>query len=78
MSHKATDVGEIAQEKEHAGGDAHRAKLSTTPTCKGWREEKGPGEERKKTRITVAKKPRERGSQEKDWRRPTRLGDKSR
>lgn len=56
MSHKATDVGEIAQEKEHAGGDAHRAKLSTTPTCKGWREEKGPGEERKKTRITVAKK----------------------
>lgn len=51
MSHKATDVGEIAQEKEHAGGDAHRAKLSTTPTCKGWREEKGPGEERKKTRI---------------------------
>lgn len=63
MSHKATDVGEITQEKEHAGGDEHRAKLSTTPTCKGWREEKGPGK-RKKTRVTVARKPRERGSPE--------------
>lgn len=47
VSHKATDVGEITQEKEHAGGDEHRAKLSTTPTCKGWREEKGPGKRKK-------------------------------
>lgn len=45
MSHKATNVGVLTLGKEHAGGDEARAKLSATPTFKGWREEKVPGKE---------------------------------